>query len=454
MATPKSFRIESTTDIRNSLSDYLSIIAQLDPLPRERSLTRAVRRKLQKRYGTLCGYCGNSAELDAAHIIPLEIGARTTEDNIILLCKPCHKYYDRGHLSINEMSKVAEEWRKGISSPKTRRPLTSIDTPRPSITLPPDSLRTTFDAVLQMQRERKFVKAINTVVKQLDNDSLADTERIYLRIKRAELLRRRSAKGVVQKALKYLLEITPQGISAQYLPVYYYELNYVHRLMGNHNEAARVARCSAEASLACSGGRPQVDYVAALANELLCNMAAIAKLSKHQARDLEERLVELKTVSEKCGEYWGGRWALNCAAHALQVRIKANDARRSWKLLGVLRNLYFDSDVSSGWDSGGHQTISLLEGLVHVLFPRSAQDIDTGIGMLARSFMTRLGPRQRPEGIRDAGFGLAVGLRKTKDNSLVHLSKYLENLMQQVVDGTSVLWPWHAPDNDFVHEFI
>ena len=442
MATPEDFRIESTTDIRNSLSDYLAIIAQLDPSPRERSRTAAVKLKLIKRYGSTCGYCGKRPKLDAAHIIPLEIGAHTTEDNIILLCEPCHNYYDSGHLSINAMSKVAEEWRTGIIPKKTRKPLSSISPPKPSITLPPDSLRTTFDAVLKMQGKRKYAKAIRTVNSELDNDNLTETERIYLQIKRAELFRRRSAKGVVHQALQYLLEIDPQRISAEYLPVYYYELTYVHRLMGNHIEAARVARCSAEASLASSAGRPKVDYVAALANELLCNLAGIAKLSTYQARQFEKKLTELRLIAEKCGEYWGGRWALNCAAHTLQVRIKANDERGSWKLLAELKDIYFDSDVTNGWDSGGHQTISLLEGLVHVLFPKSNQDIDTGVGMLARSFKSRLGPRQRPEGIRDAGFGLAIGLRKTKKKSLINLSKHLENLMQKTVDGTSVLWPY------------
>jgi hypothetical protein len=298
-----------------------------------------------------------------------------------------------------------------------------------------------------MQRERKFFKAIKTVIGALDNDKLTETEQTYLLIKRAELFRRRSARGVVQQALEYLLEITPQKIPARYRPVYYYELNYVHRLLGNHNEAAQVIRLSAKASLACSGSQPQVDYVAALANELLCNLSGIAKLSTNQARQFEKKLTELRVIAEKCGEYWGGRWALNCAAHTLQVRIKANDERGSWKLLEELKNIYFDSDVTNGWDSGGYQTISSLEGLIHVLFPQSYEDIHTGVGLLARSFMTRLGPRQRPEGIRDAGFGLSIGMCKTKDKSLIHLSKYIEKLMKQTVDGTSVLWPWRLTDN-------
>lgn len=342
---------------------------------------------------------------------------------------------------------MAEEWRRGYSPKKPRKPLSNINPPKPSITLPPDSLRETFDAVLQIQRDRKFVKAIRAVIRALDNQNLSEIEQTYLLIKRAELFRRRSARGVVQQALEYLLEINPQEISERYLPVYYYELNYVHRLMGNHDEAAQVIRHSAKASLACSGSQPQVDYVAALANELLCNLAAIEKLSTNQAQQFENKLTELRAVAEKCGEYWGGRWALNCAAHTLQVRIKANDARGSWKLLEELRNIYFDSDVTNGWDSGGYQTISLLEGLIHVLFPQSYQDIHTGVGLLARSFMTRLGPRQRPEGIRDAGFGLSIGMRKTKDKSLIHLSKYIEKLMQETVDGTSVLWPWRMKDN-------
>ena len=112
------------------------------------------------------------------------------------------------------------------------------------------------------------------------------------------------------------------------------------------------------------------------------------------------------------------------------MRIKANDERGSWKLLEELKNIYFDSDVTNGWDSGGYQTISSLEGLIHVLFPKSNEDIRTGVGLLARSFMSRLGHRQRPEGIRDAGFGLSIGMCKTKDKSLIHLSKYIEKLKE------------------------
>ena len=74
-----------------------------------------------------------------------------------------------------------------LSKKKTRKPLSSINPPKPSITLPPDSLRQTFDDILQMQRERKFYKAIKTVLRALDNDKLTETEQTYLLIKRAEL---------------------------------------------------------------------------------------------------------------------------------------------------------------------------------------------------------------------------------------------------------------------------
>lgn len=442
MTTRRNVRIESTTEIRRSLGKHLAHIKKLDPWIRERRCTGKVKLKLTKKYGNACGYCGQTARMDAAHIIPLEIGAQTTDDNIILLCKPCHKDYDSGHLSINAMSKVAKEWRAGIILKKTRKPLASIQTPKSSITPPPDSLRTISDAVLKRQRKRWYRKAIGVIKRTLDNDNPTATERIYLQIKRAELFRRCSAKGVVDQALQYLLEIDPKKIPVKYLPVYYYELTYVHRLMGNHSETARFAQRSAKASLVRSGGRPKVDYVAASVNELLCEMAAIDKLSKKQAKDFKGRLSKLKTISEKCGKYWGGRWALNCAAHSLQVCIKAQDAKASRKSLDELRSLYFDSDVTNGWDSGGYQTHSLLEGLVRVLFPKSDHDLNTGIGLLARSFMTRLGPQQKPEGIRDAGFGLAKGMLKTKDKSLKGLSKHLENLMQKTVDGTSVLWPY------------
>ena len=126
------------------------------------------------------------------------------------------------------------------------------------------------------------------------------------------------------------------------------------------------------------------------------------------------------------------------------MRLKKRDKDGSWKALRELQDLYYRSDLRSGWDSAGRQTMSSLEGLTLLLFPCDDSDLDKGIGLLSRSFMTRLGPRQRPEGIRDVALGLVVGLRGKGLRTMEEMCSVLEGLMNQTMDGTSVLWPWRA----------
>ena len=187
-----------------------------------------------------------------------------------------------------------------------------------------------------------------------------------------------------------------------------------------------------------------MDYVAASVNEILCEMTALEKISRKQAEDFEHRFHELKAIAVKFGKYWGGRWALNCTIHTLQTRIKARNKDGSWSALNKLLNIYYDWDISTGWDAGARQTMSQLEGIVYMLSPYTNSDFDRGIGLLARAFMSRLGYLQRPEGIRDVGFCLARGLRKKGGEDMKRTANILERLMHQTVDSTSVIWPWRS----------
>jgi len=301
------------------------------------------------------------------------------------------------------------------------------------------------DKISDFQTQRKYVKAIEFIDHYLANPLLTSSERYYLLIKRAELTRRRSARGVLNEALRCLEAIELDRLPECYWPFFYYEYAYIQRLRGDHDEAARLIRCSAEVSQRIDqSGRPSLGFIAASVNEILCQMAMRDSLTETEAQDFVYRLVKLQKVAAQHGQYWGGRWALNCAAHKLQIRLKKRDKDESWKALSELRGLYYQSDLRSGWDSAARQTMSLLEGLTRVLFPRDDSDLDRGIHLLSRSFITRLGPRQRPEGIRDVGLGLIVGLRIKGLKTMAEMCTVLEGLMNQTMDGTSVLWPWRA----------
>ena len=286
-----------------------------------------------------------------------------------------------------------------------------------------------------------YNKAIKTIDLKLLDSNLNNNARLYLWRKKAELTRRRSARGVIAEALNILQNVDVKEIPPKQQPIFFYELGYVHRLGGNHSEAAQIYRKSAEASKKIDS---ILECIAASVNEILCLLAAKDSLSRKKAIEIIDRLNNFKKKAEEYGGYWGGRWALNCAGHKLQVCLKWGDKEQSWKALTQLKNQYFKSDLRNGWDAASRQSISLLEGLVRTMFPRDDVDIDVGIGLLARAFATRLGPRQRPEGIRDVGFALVKVIRKTDKKLPKDTIDLIERLMKQTMDGTSYLWPYKA----------
>ncbi len=435
--------IESSADLRKRLHSEIARIKELDPLPHERRKTGGKKRRLLATYGDKCGYCDSYEPLDAAHIVPLEIGGKTEEKNLILLCKGCHNHYDDGHLSISEMSKIAKCWRKGLKDRVIHPPLCPREHTSPTIAPPPRSVYKAFQTILQYKRERKFAKAVLLTEQLLRDSGLSDDARQYLRIKRAELTRRRAMRGAVELARCYIEEIDPVHVPLDYHSVFYYELSYIYHLAGDHQLAAKAARQSAENSLA-DNQSPGVDWVAAEVEAILCDVASLHDLSQKRTRQLVSQLQTFEKVAAAYGGNWGGLWAFNCKIHALRIRIKALDAIGSWQTLEELRNAFFCLDTTSGWDAGGRQTVSMLDGLVHVLFSKENEDLNHGIGLLARSLLTRVGGLQRPEGVRDVGFGLATGLRKKGSKEWIRTAELIEEVMTETMDGISILWPWRA----------
>lgn len=435
--------IESGIKLRRLLGKHYDIIKALDPLPRERRRTSTIRNRYIKKYGSKCALCHREGPVEAAHIIPLELGAKTEANNIILLDRACHRNYDNGFLSINAMKKLATQ-RRSLPLTISKK---AAKVPDPTITAPPKAIKGIFDQLLEAQRERKFVKATKIIDKAIDQLKAYSAGHSYLLIKRGELTRRRAAQGVLDSALKQLISIKPDSIPEKYLPVYYYELAYVYRLTGSHRIAANTIRKSAVASINLSGSKsPGVDYVAAESNALMCGLSELDRPTPAQAEKFERAYTRLEKIAARHGAYWGGRWALNCVAHTLYVRMKARNSRGSWEALRRTRELFYDSDITCGWDSAFIPTLSLMEGFIHVLFAKEPEDVRHGVGLLARSFISRVGPRLRPEGIRDVGFTLAIGLRLLNRDKYEDTAAKIEELMHCTVDGTSVIWPWRAEE--------
>ena len=200
------------------------------------------------------------------------------------------------------MSEVANEWRCGTVSASPRPPLDDVRPPNPTLTEPPGSIRGLLHKISGFQTQTKYVKATDFIDQYLANCRLVDSERYYLLIKRAELTRRRSARGVLGEALRCLKTIELDRLPEFYWPYFYYEQAYVSRLQGNHAEAARLMRRSAEVSKQIGqSGKPSLGFVAASVNEILCQMAIRDYLTKTQAQDFDHRLDELRKIAAEHG---------------------------------------------------------------------------------------------------------------------------------------------------------
>jgi hypothetical protein len=437
--------IESSTDLILALGSHLAAIRNLDPLARSREETRKYRRRLLRAYGQRCGYCLRAYSpdnLEIAHIIPLEIGGLTTEDNLIVLCKSCHGSFDSGKCSIKLMTTIAAAWREEVPLSGQRPPLEMNQMTAASIHAGGLS-GNVLDEVTRLQPMRRYVKAINLINNRLLEKATTPDSSIFLMIKRAELTRRRAARGAVGRAFAMLKEIETAALGSEARALFLYEFGYVNCLLGLHAKGSELMRQSAEAALRQTGAE-SVEYVAARVMEITCNIAVIDRLDENQASIFEGQFDDLRKTCLSSNSYWSGRWSLNCQCNMLQVRVKVNDSISSWTRLEQLRDLYFDCDVSNGWDVAARQRATQLEGVVRVLFCRNHNDLSSGVGLLARAFMTRLGRRQRLEGIRDVGLTLSTGLRALGDSRTIHLPDMLEALMLRTMDGTSFVSPWRA----------
>ena len=432
--------IETSSQLRKALGKHEGVIKKFDPLPRERERTKKFREKLIKCFGKRCAICNSGYQVDAAHIVPLEIGGETEVDNLILLCREHHTLYDTGHMSINSMKKVYREWREGCTDFSNRMVFSNNISAKSTIAESPIAIRDALNQVLVSQRERKLKKA-SDLLKELRNRNIPKAARNYLFIKLAEITRRRDMQGTLNEALDYINNVDLNSLPKEYLPAYDYEKVYIHRLAGFHRKAAKMASLSAESLKRSEDIVQLLAYVAISTNELLCELAEYDKPTPSQVKYLVNKLNELEKIAQKHGEYWGGRWAFNCAAHRLQVYIKAKD-NKSLVELEKLISLYYNQDVRTGWDSGAIQSISLLKGLASVLFLDNVSEANRGVELLARSFTTRLKRSQRFEGIRDTGFGLVIGFRKLGKH--LETAKILSNIMNRTIDGTSYIWPWIA----------
>ena len=432
--------IFTSHQLKKELGDSLLTIKKIDHYKEERRKTARLKNKLIKIHFRQCAWCGASSKIEAAHIVPLELGGKTTEENLILLCQKDHRRYDSGLMSIQKMMEIKALWDQKSNIDKQHYHFEEEEkVERNPITVKEDQcVNDLMQQVTTKSAKKHYRSAIRDIKAFLKKGNINRREATYLSIKIAELNRRRNSIHSLKDSHRLIYAINPQHVDTQYAATYEYEKMYINRLLGNHQTALSIVTDSLK-NINKSSAPSLKELIPASVNKLNCELALANQNDKDQGKYFVEIISEFEKMSDAVKDYWGQGWRINCIAHKLQVLLKFDmDAcSEQWQFL---KSTYLNLDITNGWASSLVPSIALFEALTKLKNAQTDKDYEAALIMFARSFNARINPTQRLEGIRDAGFGIARCLEKL--NRETPLRKQLVEIMNRTVDGTSYIWPY------------
>lgn len=420
---------EIYTGLGRNLYQYL--VNKYDFKRRERGVTTRTGRKLEPRRCAACGrYQHEVLRLEAAHISPLSECARTTENNLILLCKEeagktepgCHSLFDNGYASIKSIRECRENWVKRLRPVYRQRMLKLRHLYGPS--------------ALQQGHLRKEL----AYLRKLQSEQLSKSEVwSLLQIRIAEITRRRTKKNALNRAMAELDEVTIRNLSspAQYAR-YYYEMGYINLLSGRL-ETAFSDFLSGRKALDKEISKPSNRWRWAAHTCLIAQVSRLlrasglttgwtwSKINKELNKALNQAQIAMDETKATNGnnlqnvtseEYrHASRWVQNSYLHLVKPAIARNHIRKCQEYLKLAEKKWESMDVSSGWDAGFRPTQLSLYGQVTLLSADTKEQLQEALSYLVRSMVLLIGyRRQQPEGIRDVLYSIAFTLKQLDDS--------------------------------------
>lgn len=402
--------------------DYRWLISCFDPKDRERHATKALRRQLRPWECAACRRTPPQVDLQAAHIAPLQECAVTTKKNLVPLCvqpqaspPACHSLFDNGCASMDEMEACRVAWASGTPV-NLREPMVSV-----------------FDQCFHLPQQRGHLRK-QVAVHRREQVSLQPTATQWheIQLTIAEVVRRRARADALERARRELQRVDLERLSPRDKVRFLYERAYIGMLQGELEQAfqdfdagrmtlrdteilgngwrwaahtvllAQVSRIMSSRGI---GGGWSWDCVRhELMDALRITRADLDCLRRGNNLSESELRFELRHAS---------RWVQNCLVHLVKPDVAQDllpqacdrweDASRNWRTMNVAR----------GWDVGFRPTLLSLYGHITLGSARSDDDIRMSMGYLVRALVLWLGlKRQQPEGVRDALFRIAEGLRR------------------------------------------
>jgi hypothetical protein len=440
--------IESTFGVRQALGPILGLIQKLSDLDGERRQTRRLREVLLNKYPRYCAACGayfsQSEEAQAAHIVALEEGGVTTEDNLVLLCKDCHALYDGGRASIAEMSHAAECWRSESLAP-LRPQMECRNLFCPSESFRPSRTRL-LDSVYHLVHRNETRNALRHV-KLCRTKGLPAPDHVLSIILEAQIQRRRCARGSLEKARGVLTTMEISNVPAEHLPLYFYEQGYISQLLGLHTESICFFEQSGRASEALNDRFTPFEVT--VARTCLYGVETIVLPHQKVPRDTQrKRSAEFDALQKgaaKFDEPFAGRWALNILAWKWRYYFKCNDHDSASNVLAQYFLLHRSRDFTTGYTRGSSTGLCSMRALMNGAHLGSENG--DCVRLVCRSLVSMLSYRVPPEGVRDLLLTLeraisGPNLRILTDREAV--ISHIRRVRSCVRDGSSFLDPYRA----------
>jgi HNH endonuclease len=442
--------IESTSAIRRALGPIQGILHELSDVSGERRATLRLRKRLLHKYSHYCAACQTpfaiSHEAEAAHILALEEGGTTTEDNLVLLCHGCHQLYDSGRAAVVEMRQAAEAWRASSCIPlrsemENRNPGVLSQIFRPSEV---ESLANVYD-LLQRRHPRKAIRE----VKFTRNRGLSKTDYAISAILEAQIERRSSAHDSLGRARRILLSMDAGDLPRECLPLYFYERGFICQMLGLHEESIQCFQKSDRAAADLNDRYSAFERIVAVLRIYAVEtiMLPHKTVSPDALARRSEQFDTLAMEAARFDEPHAGRWIHNIIGWKWRYYLKCAEPEAALAVFNHYCDVRYRQNSTTGYtrDTGsrtcGFNAMMMLNGEI------SQEAVREVLRLACRSLVSLLSYRVRPEGIRDYLLTFESALRRLRGRtSLAHKDTMsrVTVVRESILDGSSFLDPYRA----------
>lgn len=397
----------------------------------ETKKTSQIKKEIIKESGNeeKCAICGREKlRIEAAHIEPLEAGALTTKENIILLCSNsinsvtpgCHELFDEGLTSIKLIEKLknsTDSYENGSIREKMMELWKETKTDK-----------NTQNPLQQLISKKHWGKALYSLKEQ--KKCTPNGINFSIIIKEAEINRKRTAKGGLKQARK-LLDSIGKIIPKLFHSQFCYELGYVHLLSGEHDLALKQFELSQ---------KKENDNIKKTATFWLWLNAEIALKGNQSRWDIvQKKMDEIFKNKNQTNSIFSKRIHANGLFNIVRVFLIKKEFEKAKDRLDEAIEHWKEMDITTGWEKSFIPTILSLRGQVLVSLKDTESDINKALKLFSRYLVIMLAGKQVPEGIRDVLFPVAECLRKIGNKKI---ADNVEEIAKRILDGASFKFPY------------